>query len=119
MDPDTFNFTLTPQSAASQCVLRYNITPSTSDGSTLPNITVVMSEPGQPVTLTRSGYNTCGVSYGFGVVAAINNFTGDLQIFETTDADDTDFFGMLMVNAIMSICHEEFFFKFGPMHIFL
>ena len=93
VDPDTFNFTLTPQSAASQCVLRYNITPSTSEGSTLPNITVFMSQSGQPVTLTRGGYNTCGVSYGFGVVAATNDFTGDLQIFETTDPSAADFFG--------------------------
>ena len=93
MDPDTFNFTLTPQSAASQCVLHYNITPSTSDGNTLDNTTVFMSEPGQPVTFNRSGFNTCGVSYVFSVVAAINDFTGELQLSEVADPSETDFFG--------------------------
>ena len=101
VDPDTFYFTLTPQSAASQCVLHYNITPSTSDGSTLPNITVIMSEPGQPVTFNRNGYNTCGVSYVFSVVAAINDFTGELQLSEVADPSETDFFGKLRQEFII------------------
>ena len=102
VDPDTFNFTLTPQSAASQCVLHYNITPSTSDGITLDNTTVFMSEPGQPVTFNRSGFNTCGVSYVFSVVATINDFTGELQLSEVADPSETDFFGKLWYTEIVA-----------------
>ena len=74
VDLQTFSFTITPPSVASQCVLNYTITPTGSDGTILPDITVEVTDTEAPVTLTESGFDLCNNMYNFTVVA--NTFTG-------------------------------------------
>ena len=104
VDPVTFNFTLTPQSAASQCArhnLLYNITPSTSDGRTLPNITLAISDPREPTTITSSGFDTCGSVYRFNTVAVSNVLVREQQAFTVADPAEVNFFGNRMLHLII------------------
>ena len=96
VDPVTFNFTLTPQSAASRCARRsllYYITSSTSDGRTLPNITLAISDPREPTTITRSGFDTCGRVYRFSTEGATDVLAREQQALALADPAEANFFG--------------------------
>ena len=59
-------FTISPPSYASQCVLNYTITATSSDGSVLPDITVEVSDN---ITLSEGGFDLCNNAYNFTAVA--------------------------------------------------
>ena len=67
-------FTISPPSYASQCVLNYTITATSSDGSVVSNITVEVSDN---ITLREGGFEFCNNVYNFTVVA--NTLAGPTQ----------------------------------------
>ena len=73
-DSKTLTFHITPPEVASQCVLNYTITTTGSDDNVLPDITVEVTERGEPVALTESGFDLCREVYTFTVVG--NTLTG-------------------------------------------
>ena len=67
-------FTIFPPSYASQCVLNYTITATSSDGGVVSDITVEVSDN---ITLSEGGFDLCNNAYSFTVVA--NTFAGPGQ----------------------------------------
>ena len=76
-DFETFKFTIFPLSEPSDCVLNYSITPTTSDGRVLADITVEPPDSGDSVTVTMSGFDACNTAYTFTVVANTLNGPGE------------------------------------------
>ena len=66
-DFETFNFVISPLSEPSDCVLSYSITPTTSDGSVLADITVEPPDSGDSIRVTMSGFDVCNTAYTFTV----------------------------------------------------
>ena len=58
-------FTISPPSYAGQCVLNYTITATSSDGSVVPDITVISDN----ITLSEGGFDLCNNAYNFTLVA--------------------------------------------------
>ena len=86
VDSKSLTFHITPPELASQCVLNYTITATSSDGSVLPDITVEVSERGEPVTLiTESGFDLCSNTYTFTVVANTLTGPGDRSVAFTLE----------------------------------
>ena len=73
----TFNFIISPLSEPSDCVLSYSITPTTSDGSVLADITVEPPDSGDSIRVTMSGFDVCNTAYTFTVVANTLNGPGE------------------------------------------
>ena len=75
----TISFAIFPPSYAGQCALNYTITATSSDGNALPDITVEVSDRGEPVSISGSGFNACNTTYSFTVVAQTLTYTGEVS----------------------------------------
>ena len=69
----TFAFSIRPPVVAGPCVLNYTITPTSSDGNMLTDITVDVA----PIVFYRSGFDLCSNTYSFTAVAASLTYTGE------------------------------------------
>ena len=74
---ETFSFTISPLSEPSDCVLNYSITPTTSDGSMLADITVEPPDSGDSIRVNMGGFDVCNIAYTFTVVANTLNGPGE------------------------------------------
>ena len=89
----SLNFTITPPSYAGQCVLNYTITATDNNGSVLTDI-IAVSDGGEAVTVTETGFDLCNDTYNFTVVANTLTYTGNRSV--TFNPETLDF-GMLSI----------------------